>query len=137
VGLLLSALLTVGVILFVFVIYSLDNANPQQKETEAVKSLIYLFKAEPVLKNLMRFKIETFDFYTEINIDFKQAFQFANVETINFHIPKDQFNRLSKKPEIALRENKINGIQTYLVYQTNVNGLKLAKEKLEEMIKDV
>jgi len=35
---------------------------------------------------------------------------------------------------MALRENEINGILTYIIYQANSDGLNLAKEKLEEMI---
>jgi hypothetical protein len=133
-GILLAAALTVSVILFVYLIYSLDNANPLQKKTEIINRLIDLFKAQPVTKDVMKFKINTFDFYTEIKVDFKQAFQLANVETINFHIPIDQFDRISSKPEMALRENEINGILTYIIYQANSDGLNLAKEKLEEMI---
>lgn len=133
-GILLAAALTVGVILFVYLIYSLDHANPLQKKTEIVNRLIDLFKAQPVTKDVMKFKIDTFDFYTEIKVDFRQAFQLANVETINFHIPIDQFDRIYSKPEMALRENEINGILTYIIYQTNSDGLNLAKEKLEEMI---
>jgi len=74
-GILLAAALTVSVILFVYLIYSLDNANPLQKKTEIINRLIDLFKAQPVTKDVMKFKINTFDFYTEIKVDFKQAFQ--------------------------------------------------------------
>lgn len=133
-GLLITIILTVGVILFVFLVYSLDHANPLQKKTEIVNKLMDLFKAEPVSKDVMKFKMETFDILTEIKVDFKQAFQLANVETIDFHIPIKQFDRLSRKPEMALRENEINGIQTYIIYRTDSDGLNLAKEKLEEMI---
>ena len=133
-GLLLAALVVGSVVLFVFLIYSSENANPLRRRAEIVKILIDIFNAEPVSKNIMKFKIKTFDFFIEINIDFKQAFQLANVETINFHIPKDQFERVSTKPGIALHQNKINGIQTYLVYQTHGDGLTYAKKKLEEII---
>ena len=67
-------------------------------------------------------------------VDFKLSFQISNVETVRFHIPRPQINRLSTKPGFELMEDKINGIQTYDVYQTNGSGLKLAKEKLEKMI---
>ena len=126
--------------MFVFVVglvilfYFLNKEHTTKRKTEIVNILIDILKAEPVLKNVMKFKIETFYFYTEIIIDFKRGFQLANVEIINFHIPKDQFDRLSTKPEIVISENKINEIQTYIVYQTNGDGLKLAKKKLEEMI---
>ena len=82
----------------------------------------------------MKFKINKIDFFAEIIVDFKLGFQIANVETIRFHIPRTQINRLSTKPGFELTEDKINGIQTYDVYETNGLDLKLAKNKLEKMI---
>ena len=129
-----SGLVAIFVLLFEFLIYFLDLKYLSKRKTELANKLIEIFKAEPVSEGVMKFNIDTFDLYAEIEVDFKLGLQIANVETVRFHIPRNQIDRLSTKPGLELKEDKINGIQTYNVYQTHGMGLKLAKEKLEKMI---
>ncbi len=130
---LIAILLFVGLIEFLF--YYLDTKYLPKRRAELTNELIEIFKAEPLSEGILKFKIRTIDFFVKIEIDFKQGLQIANVETIQFHVPRTQIDRLSAKPEFELMEDKIDGTQTYDVYQTNGPGLKLAKEDLEKMIK--
>ena len=130
---LIAILLFVGFMEFLF--YYLDSKYLPKRRVELTNELIETFKAEPFSEGVLKFKIETIVFFAKIEVDFKLGLQGANVETIRFHIPRTQVDRLSPKPGFKLREDKIDGIQTYYIYQTNGSGLNLAKENLEKMIK--
>ena len=126
------------VLLLELLIYFLDVKYLPKRKTELANKLIELFKAEPVSEGVLRFKIDTFDFYVETEVDFKLGIaQIANAETVKFHIPKNQIDRLSIKPGFVLKEDKVNEIQTYNVYQSDGQGLIPAKEELEKMIYEV
>lgn len=99
-----------------------------------VNTLTGTYKAERLSGDVMKFKSGGFDIYTEIFSDSKFGIQLASFVLIYFHIPRDQFDRVLKKDVSGLTESKINGIQTYIVYQTHPAGLKQAKRKLEEII---
>ncbi len=122
------------VILLELLLYFLDAKYLPKRKTELANKLIEIFKAEPFSKGVLKFKIGAFDLFAEIEVDFKLGFQIANVETVRFHIPRNQIDRLATKPGFELKEDKIDGIQTYNMYQTDGMGLKRAKEKLEKMI---
>jgi len=48
---------------------------------------------------------------------------------------RTQIDQLPVKPGYELMEDKIDGIQTYHIYQTNASMLRFAKEDLEKMIR--
>lgn len=121
------------IVLLIF-LYLLENLHFQKKKTEIFHILTETYKAEPLSEDVMRFKLGRYEFYSEIFSDSKFGIQLASFVIINFHIPKDQFDPVLTKHKFALNESNINGIQTYIVYQTHPNGLKLAKKKLEDMI---
>ena len=112
----------------------LDVKYLPKRKTELANKLIEIFQAEPISEGVMKFKIEAFDLFAEILVDYKLGLQLANVETVRFHIPRNQIDQLPTKPGFELKENKIDGIQTYNVYETDGMGLKLAKEELEKML---
>ena len=133
-GLSLVAII-IGFLLFEFLLYLLDKKYLPKRKTEITNQLIEIFNAEPFTEGVMKFEIDTIDFFVEIEVDFKLGFQtLANIETVRFHIPRNQIDQLSTKPRFELKENKIDRIQTYNVYETDGMGLKLAKEKLKKMI---
>ena len=134
VGLLSLGVIIVGVLLFEFLIYFLDAKYLPKRKTELANRLIEIFNAEPFSKGVMKFQMEAFDLFAEIEVDYKLGLQLANVETVRFHIRRNQIDRLPTKPGFELKENKIDGIQTYNVYETDGMGLKLAKEELEKML---
>lgn len=128
----------VVVLLLELLIYFLDAKYLPKRKTELAKKIIEIFNAEPVSEGVLRFKFDTFDFYAETEVDFRPVIVLiANVETVKFHIPKSQIDRLPISPGFELKEDKVNGIQTYSVYQSDGNGLLFAKEKLERMICEV
>ncbi|MGM0582711.1 MAG: hypothetical protein ACQETL_18685 [Bacteroidota bacterium] len=130
---LIPILLFVGLIEFLF--YYLDTKYLPKRRTEITNELVETFKAEPFSEGVLKFKMDTIDFFVKVEIDFKQGLQLANIETVRFHIPITQIDQLSVKLGHELMEDKINGIQTYDIYQTNSSGLRFAKEDLEKMIK--
>ena len=130
---LIAILLLVGLIEFLF--YYLDTKYLPKRRTEITNELVETFKAEPFSEGVLKFKMDTIDFFVKVEIDFKQGLQLANIETVSFHIPITQLDQVSVKPGYELMEDKINGIQTYDIYQTNGSGLRFAKEGLEKMIK--
>ena len=128
---LIAILLVVGLIEFLF--YYLDSKYLSKRKAEITNELMKTFGAEPFSEGIMKFKIGPIDFFVETEVDFKLGLQLANIETIKFHLPRNQVDQLSTTPEFELVEDEIDGIKTYGVYQTDIAGLKLAKEKLKEM----
>jgi len=114
--------------------YYLDTKYLPKRKAALTNKLIDTFQAEPLSVGVLKFKLDTIDFFVKIKVDFKQGLQLANIETINFHVPKTQINKFSIKHKHNLLEDTINGIQTYGIYQTNGSGLSLAKEELEKLI---
>jgi hypothetical protein len=121
------------VVLIEFLFYYLDSKYLPERKARITNELIKTFKAKPFSDGILKFKIESNDFFAETIVDFKLGLQIANIETIKFHLPRNQVNQLSIPPEFELVEDEIDGIKTYGVYQTNRAGLKLAQEKLREM----
>lgn len=133
-GLSLAAFI-IGILLFETLIYFLDVKYIPRRKAELANKLIAVFKAEPNPKGVVKFKLNTFDFFVNIAVDYKVGLsQIANVETISFHIPRYQVDRLLAKPRFEWKKDEMNGVQTYNVHQTDGSGLKLAKEKLEKML---
>ncbi|RDV13821.1 hypothetical protein DXT99_17475 [Pontibacter diazotrophicus] len=130
---LIATLLFVGLI--EFLLYYLDAKYLPKRRAELTNELIELFKAEPFSEGVLKFRMGAIDFFVTVEVDFKKGLQLANIETVEFHIPKAQSKYLSTEPELEFREDKIAGIQTYNFYQTSGEGLKLAKENLEQMFK--
>ena len=129
----IAILLFAGLIEFLF--YYLNTKYLPKRKTEIINELIDTFKAEPFSEGVLKFKMNAIDFFVKVEIDFKQGLQLANIETVRFHIPITQIDQLTIKPGRELREDIIDGIQTYDIYQTNGSGLRSAKEDFEKMIK--
>lgn len=129
----IAILLFVGLIETLF--YYLDTKYLPKRITEIKNKLIETFKAESIFEEVLKFKMDTIDFFGKIEIDFNHGLQIANIETIGFHLPIDQINQFSGKPLHELTEDKIDGIQTYEIYKTNCSELRSAKEDLKNMIK--
>ncbi|MEQ9438788.1 MAG: hypothetical protein RIG62_07050 [Cyclobacteriaceae bacterium] len=130
---LIAILLFVGLIESLF--YYLDTKYFPKRRTEITNELIETFKAESISEGVLKFKMDTIDFFVKVEIDFKQSLQLANIDTVKFHIPITQIDELSVKPGQELTENKIDGVQTYEIHQINSSELKFAKEGLKNMIK--
>jgi len=113
--------------------YYLDSKYLPKKRAELMRALVETFQAKPFSEGVVKFKIKTIDLFARIELDFPDLY-LANVETIGFHIPRNQVDRLSEKPVSELKEDKIDGIETYRFYETIESELKLAKENLEKMI---
>ena len=125
----------IGVLMFGSIILFLDVKYLPKRKTELANKLIEVFKAERVSEGVMKFKIGPLDFYAEIMVDFKLAIsQIANFEIVKFHVPRNLVDQLSIKPRFKLKEDKINEIPTYYVYQTDGTGLKLAKKKIGKIV---
>ena len=129
---LVATLAFVGLIEATF--YYLDARYLPNRKSAISSDLIRIFHAEPVSDGIMKFQIGSIDIYTEAVVDFKLGLQIANIETIMFHVPRNQIHHLSGHRESDLIEGEIEGIATYGVYQTDGSGLKDAKEELEKMI---
>jgi hypothetical protein len=122
------------IIVSLIILYFLENLHFQKKKTGMVNTLTETYKAEPLSEDVMKFKLGGFDIYTEIFSDSKFGLQLASFVIIYFHIPRDQFDRVLTRDASAFTVSEINGIQTYIVYQTHPAGLKHAKRKLKEII---
>ncbi len=129
----IAVLLLVGLIEFLF--YYLNTKYFPKRRTEITNELIETFKAEPFSKGVLKFKMDSIDFFVKIEIDFKRGLQFANTETIGFYLPTTQIDQLPERPKHKLAEDKIDGIQTYEIYKINGSELGLAKERLKDIIK--
>lgn len=114
--------------------YFLDVKFLPKRKAEIANKLIKTFGAEQLLEGIIKFKIGSIEFYAETVVDFKLGLQLANFETVRFHVARNQIDQLSTISGFELKENSIDKIQTYVVYETDVEGLKLAQEKLEKMI---
>ena len=137
VGLSLVAII-IGALLFEVLFYLLDLKFLSKRKTELANRLINIFNAEPISKGLVKFKVETFDLFAEIEVDFKLGItQLANFEDISFHIPRYQIDQLAVKPRLELKEAEIDGVQTYVLHQTDGVGLNFAKEKLEKILNQI
>jgi hypothetical protein len=128
----IAILLFVSLIEFLF--YYLDAIYLPKRRAKLTDELIEIFNAEPFSEGVLKFKLGTIDFFVKIKIDFKQGLQLANFEAVSFHVPRTQINKISVRHKLNLLEDKINGIQTYDIYQTNGSGLNHAKEELEKII---
>ena len=114
--------------------YYLDVKFIPKRKAEIADKLIKTFGAEQLLEGIIKFNIGSIEFYAEAAVDFKLGLQLANFETVRFHVARNQIDRLSTISGFELKENKIYKIETYIVYETDVVGLRRAKEKLEKMI---
>lgn len=130
---LIAALIFAGLLESLF--YYLDTKYLPRRRTEIKNELIDTFRAESISEGILRFKIDTIDFFVKVEIDIKQTLQLANMETIRFYIPITQIDKLSVKPGSELKEDKIGGVHIYEIYQENSSGLSFAKEVLKNMIK--
>ncbi len=125
-------LLFIGFIECLF--YYLDTKYLPKRKAALTNKLIDTFQAEPLSEGVLKFKLDTIDFFVKIKIDFKQGLQLANIETIKFHIPRTQINKLSLKDKHNLSEDTINEVQTYCIYKTDGSELSHAKEALRKLI---
>lgn len=106
---------------------------PKRKE-KLMSRIVDLFGAYPVDETTTRFNIGNLTIYTSINIQLLLSEHHGYTETIQFHVPRQQIDRLPTKPSFKLIKDDWNGVQTYLVYEASNLRLKKAKRKLEKKV---
>lgn len=131
-GISLVAIIT-GFVFLELLIYYLDSNYIPKRKTELTNELIKVFKADIVSESVMKFKIGPIDVFAEIAVDFKRGLQIASIETITFHIPRSEKDKLSIS-DYDFKEDTLDGIASYNIYQTDGSGLDLAKEKLKKIV---
>jgi general stress protein CsbA len=122
------------VLLLLLVFHSLDAKYPAVRRAALAAKLDGIFSTEAVSEGVVRFRLNAFDLFASVELDYKKGFQFANVETISFHIPADQLERLAKKPDYVFLAGKVGAIPTFIIHQTDGNGLVEARNELENML---
>ena len=106
---------------------------PLQKK-QLLKKVTQIFQAEPLSESQAKFKIGKYD--VTIDISYIQSLNkyAANVEVISFYIPKNQLTDDKLTHPLSQKEQHLNGIPTYRIYQTNEIGLKLAKQRIYKIL---
>jgi uncharacterized membrane protein len=122
------------IVLIEYLIYYLDSKYLPKRQARLNEKLVSTFNAERLSEGVVKFRLNAFDLFAKVEVDYKRGFQFANVETISFHIPAHQLERLTKKPASGFVEGKVGAVPTLLIYQTDGNGLEEARHELENML---
>ncbi len=117
-----------------FLFYYVDSKHIPKRKEEITRTLRDIFNAEPYSKGLMKFKVDHLDLFAETIVDFKLGLQIGNIETVNFHIPKNQLDSLPSDHGLELVRDNIDGLETYCVYRSSGSDLTKAMETFRKLI---
>ncbi|MGB1039545.1 MAG: hypothetical protein ACPGVD_01580 [Flavobacteriales bacterium] len=99
------------------------------------QKIIRTFDATEISTNCARFTLGSYEFYSVIHISLTLSQYGGGREFIHFHIPKNQIDSAVIKPKFKLKNSNVNGIETYIVFETNGLGINFAKKRIENKIK--
>jgi hypothetical protein len=129
-----SGMLFLGGAAFVLALmfYYLEVKYIPSRKLKLQNRIIDLFGSYPLTDTVSRVKIGNVDVYIELKFDLHFSEHGGYSEMVGFHIPKHQIDNLKTKPAFKYRSESCNGIETYLIYETNSMRLKKAKKKIEQ-----
>ena len=123
-----------ALLLIALVLYWLDATYLAVRRAKLAAKLNELFSTTVVTEDVVSFRFNSFDIYARIAVDYKKGFQFANVETISFHIPAEQYQSLPTRPAAAPVRGEVGTVPTLLIFQTKGTGLEEARDKLKKLL---
>jgi hypothetical protein len=111
-----------------------DKIIPIQKK-RVLKKAVEIFNAEPLSESQATFKIDSYDITIDVGFILSLNIFKANGEVVAFYLSKKQLQNQKLKGSLSNIEETLNGEPMCKIYQTNSMGLKLAKRRIEEVLK--
>jgi hypothetical protein len=123
-----------GSILLGVTFYLVETLYFPKRKKYLSKKIINTFNAKSISENILHFNVGGFDCYVRIEFQLSMSMYSGNVETISFHIPRNQIDNLHHKPDFKFVRDHCNGIETYRIYQTNGFGLTKANKYIQKRL---
>jgi hypothetical protein len=100
----------------------------------SMKKVVKVFGAVEMDAHHAKYHQGEFEVFVEIGYTLGMSKYAYNGEVISFHIPRHTLKKDSLVKPLSMENASLDGANTYLIYQTNTMGLKLAKRRIPEQL---
>lgn len=111
--------------------YLIEDKYFPFRRKQVLQKILRIFNAEPVSDSQAKYKVGNYDIIVDIDFILSLNKYAANGEVISFHIPRNQLKNNQLNRLLSQVEERLNGMPTFRIYQTNGMGFKLAKKRIE------
>ncbi len=130
-----ALLISVGSILSIaFFMYVLEDKYAPYRTKKLVRKMERIFEGKQITESTVEFDTGRFKVWAEVRFKFS-LLMYGTGEFIHFHITYEQIANSPVKPSFKTVDETCNNYATKQIYLTNGWGLKLAKKRIEQLVR--